>query len=64
MARPRADGRPAAPQGHLEGMLDFFDGQSAYYPCFDAALRSMVNDRFAEEQSAQTSATDVGSDEP
>ncbi len=29
-----------------DDMLDFFDGESEFYPCFDRTLRSMVRDRF------------------
>ena len=31
----------------LERMLDFFTGESEYYPCFDDALRQLVRQRFA-----------------
>ncbi len=30
----------------LEGMLDFFKGESEFYPCFDDALRELVCQRF------------------
>jgi hypothetical protein len=31
----------------LAGMLDFFTGESEFYPCFDEALRVLVWRRFA-----------------
>jgi hypothetical protein len=32
----------------LEGKLDFFKGESEYYPCFDEALRELVTQRFSQ----------------
>ena len=34
----------------LEGMLDFFRGESEFYPCFDSALRHLVRQKFAAQQ--------------
>jgi hypothetical protein len=34
----------------LEGMLDFFRGESEFYPCFDAALRDLVRQKFPPRQ--------------
>jgi hypothetical protein len=31
----------------LSGMLDFFTGESEFYPCFDQALRVLVRKRFS-----------------
>ncbi len=31
----------------VDGMLDFFDGESEFYPYFDATLRRLVKERFA-----------------
>jgi hypothetical protein len=31
----------------LDGMLEFFRGESEFYPCFDEALRQLVRQRFA-----------------
>ena len=36
-------------EGDLERMLDFFSGESEFYPCFDAALRDLVRQRFPDE---------------
>ena len=33
----------------LDGMLDFFTGESEYYPCFDEALRELVIQRFSRQ---------------
>ena len=38
--------------GELKGMLRFFEGESAFYPCFDAALRELVRQRFAQADPA------------
>lgn len=35
-------------EGDLEGMLGFFNGESEFYPYFDASLREMVRERFQE----------------
>jgi hypothetical protein len=32
--------------GELDGMLEFFTGESEFYPCFDDALRELVRQRF------------------
>jgi hypothetical protein len=34
----------------LEGMLHFFRGESEFYPCFDAALRDLVRQKFPPRQ--------------
>ncbi len=34
-------------EGDLEGMLGFFEGESEYYPHFDAELRRRVREKFA-----------------
>ena len=36
-------------EGDVEGMLGFFSGESEFYPCFDAALRELVIQRFPGE---------------
>jgi hypothetical protein len=36
-------------EGDVEGMLGFFSGESEFYPCFDAALRELVRQRFLDE---------------
>lgn len=36
-------------ENDLEGMLDFFSGESEYYPYFDAVLRERVKDRFGKD---------------
>ena len=35
-------------EGDLERMLDFFTGESEFYPCFDDALRELVAQRFRD----------------
>lgn len=35
-------------EGDLEGALGFFEGSSAFYPQFDAALRAYVTERYRE----------------
>ena len=35
----------------LENMLDFFVGESEFYPCFDEALRELVRERFGSDES-------------
>jgi hypothetical protein len=32
--------------GDLQGMLEFFEGESEFYPYFDAELRSLVREKF------------------
>ena len=32
--------------GELDGMLEFFRGESEFYPCFDDALHQLVRQRF------------------
>lgn len=34
-------------------MLDFFDGESEFYPCFDAALRRLVRERFPAQKDSE-----------
>lgn len=34
----------------VDGMLDFFNGESEFYPCFDAALREQVIHRFVKDE--------------
>jgi hypothetical protein len=34
-------------ENDVDGMLDFFDGESQFYPCFDPSLRQIVGKRFA-----------------
>lgn len=39
----------------LEGMLGFFNGESEFYPYFDASLREMVRERFQETREEEPS---------
>lgn len=37
-------------EGDLPAMLEFFDGESEFYPCFDSALRRLVRKRFPVQE--------------